>query len=55
MNKVELALIMTIIDKYTVTQTYNYACPDVTRIENVDKLKQEILNKYEEVMKDADN
>ena len=55
MTKIELALILQIIDTHTVKHTYNYGAPDTTRIDDVNKLKQHIIQKYEEVMKDANN
>ena len=53
MTKVELALILQIIDTHTVKKSYNYGAPDTTHIDDVNKLKQDIILKYEEVMKDA--
>ena len=51
MTKVELALILQIIDTHTEKYTYNYGAPDTKRISDVDKLKEDIVKKYEEVMK----
>lgn len=55
MTKVELALILQIIDTHTINRSYNYGAPDSKHIDDVDKLKEDIINKYEEVMKDANN
>ena len=51
MTKVELALILQIIDTHTITRSYNYGSPDTKHIDSVDNLKQDIISKYEEVMK----
>ena len=51
MTKVELALILQIIDTHTEKKTYNYGAPDTKHIDNVDKLKEDIIKKYEEIMK----
>lgn len=51
MTKLELALILQIIDTYTNTRTYNYGAPDTKHIDNVDKLKEDIISKYKEIMK----
>ena len=53
MTKVELALILQIIDTHTTKYSYNYGAPDSKHIDNVDKLKEDIISKYEEVMKDS--
>lgn len=53
MTKVEFALIMNIIDKHTVTKSYNYGAPNTTHIDNVEALKDDITKHYEEVMKDG--
>lgn len=55
MTKVELALILQIIDTHTIKHSYNYGAPDSKRIDDVDKLKKDIIIKYEEVMKDAND
>lgn len=53
MTKIELALILQIIDTHTKCYSPNYYPEDrVTRqIDDVDSLKEDIINKYEEVMK----
>lgn len=51
MTKVELALILQIIDTHTTKRTYNYGAPDTTHIDDVNKLKKDIILKYNEVMK----
>ena len=38
MTKVELALILKIIDAHSVKHTYNYGAPDSTYIDNVGEL-----------------
>ena len=55
MTKIELALILKIIDSHTTTHTYNYGAPDTTHIDDVGKLREDIVQHYEEVMKDANN
>ena len=52
MTKVELALILKIIDSHTTTHTYNYGAPDTTHIDDVGKLRADIIRHYEEVMKE---
>lgn len=55
MTKTELALILKIIDAHTTKQSYNYTCaPDTHIIHEVNKLKEDIIKHYEEVMKDSD-
>lgn len=51
MTKVELALVLQIIESHTVRRTYNYGAPDTKEIDNVDRLKQDIIKSYNEVMK----
>ena len=51
MTKLELALILQIIDTHTVKKSYNYGAPDTTHIDDVDKLKGDIISKYKEIMK----
>lgn len=53
MTKLELALIMQIIDTYTVKKTYNYGAPDTKSIEDVNGLKQTIIKKYDYIMKEG--
>lgn len=55
MTKVELALILQIIDTHTIKRSYNYGAPDTIEIKDVDLLKTDIIKQYEEVMKDANN
>lgn len=57
MTKVELALIMTIIDKHTTAYSPNYYPEDkiIREIKDVGLLKEDIIKHYEEVMKDVDN
>ena len=53
MSKVELALILQIIDTHTKCFSPNYY-PEgrvIKQIDDVDSLKEDIINKYEEVMK----
>lgn len=38
MTKVELALILQIIDTHTTKHSYNYGAPDSTHIDNVGEL-----------------
>lgn len=52
MTKVELALILQIIDTHTIKRSYNYGAPDTTHIDDVNKLKKDIMLKYEEVLKE---
>ena len=52
MTKLELALILKIIDTHTTTHTYNYGAPDTTHIDDVAKLRADIIQHYEEVMKE---
>lgn len=52
MTKVELALILQIIDTHTIKHSYNYGAPDSKHINDVDKLKEDIISKYKEVMKE---
>ena len=44
MTKVELALILQIIDTHTIKRSYNYGAPDTIEIDDVDKLKQHTRN-----------
>lgn len=55
MTKIELALILNMIDKHTTSYSPNYYPEDrVTKqIDDVDSLKEDIINKYEEVMKNV--
>lgn len=54
MTKVELALILQIIDTHTRYYSPNYYPEDrVTKqIDDVDSLREDIITKYEEVMKE---
>lgn len=53
MTKIELALILQIINTHTKCFSPNYYPEDkmTKQIDDVDKLKEEIISKYEEVMK----
>ena len=53
MTKVELALILQIIDTHTKCYSPNYYPEDriTKQIDDVDSLKEDIISKYEEVMK----
>ena len=53
MTKVELALILQIIDTHTKCFSPNYypECMAMKQIDDVDSLKEDIIKKYEEVMK----
>ena len=53
MTKVELALILQIIDTHTKCFSPNYYPEDrmTKQIDDVDSLKKDIISKYEEVMK----
>lgn len=53
MTKVELALILQIIDTHTKCYSPNYYPEDriIKQINDVDALKENIIQKYEEVMK----
>lgn len=53
MTKVELALILKIIDAHTVKRTYNYGAPDTFEIDNIDALKDDIERHYEQYMKEV--
>ena len=57
MNKLELALILNIIDKHTTSYSPNYYPEDkvIREIKDVDLLKVDIIKQYNEVMKDANN
>lgn len=57
MTKIELALILQIIDTHTKCFSPNYYPEDkvIKQIDDVNALKQHIIQKYEEVMKDANN
>ena len=52
MTKVELALILQIIDTHTKCFSPNYypECMAMKQIDDVDSLKEDIIKKYEEVM-----
>ena len=54
MTKVELALILKIIDTHTKCFSPNYYPEDkvIKQIDDVNSLKEDIISKYEEVMKD---
>lgn len=56
MNKLELALILNIIDKHTTSYSPNYYPENkvIREIKDVDLLKADIIKHYE-VMKDANN
>ena len=57
MTKIELALILNIIDKHTTSYSPNY-CPEdkvIREIKDVNLLKHDIIKHYEEIMKNADN
>lgn len=47
MTKVELALILKTIDAHTVHYSSNYSLAETIRIDNVDKLKKDIIQQYE--------
>lgn len=47
MTKVELALILKTIDAHTKRYSHNYGGPDTVQIDDVDKLKQDIIKQYE--------
>ena len=51
MTRVELALILKIIDAHTVTRSYNYGAPDSIHINDVRKLKDDIIMHYNDIMK----
>ena len=55
MTKIELALILNIIDKHTTSYSPNYYPEDkvIREIKDVDLLRDDIIKHYEEVMKDA--
>ena len=53
MKKVELALILKTIDAHSVKYTYTHQ-PQSIRIEDVAKLKQDIIHQYETFMKEGD-
>lgn len=53
MTKIELALILKIIDSHTITHTYNYGAPDTANIDDVGELRADIIRHYEEIMKDS--
>lgn len=57
MTKMELALIMSIIDKHTTSYSPNYYPEDkvIREIKNVDLLKADIVKHYEVVMKNAND
>ena len=57
MTKIELALILQIIDTHTKCFSPNYYLEDkvIKQIDDVGALKEDIINRYEEVMKDANN
>lgn len=57
MTKIELALILQIIDTHTKCFSPNYYPEDkvIKQIDDVEALKEDIIKKYEEVMKDANN
>jgi hypothetical protein len=55
MTKLELALILNIIDKHTIPYSPNY-CPEdkiIREIKDAEALKEDIVRHYEGVMKDA--
>ena len=54
MTKIELALILQIIDTHTNCYSPNYYPDDRIKkhIDDVDLLKEDIISKYEEVMKE---
>lgn len=52
MTKLELALILKIIDSHTTTHTYNYGAPDTTHIDDVGKLKADLIKHYNEYMRE---
>ena len=52
MTKIELALILKTIDAHTVKYTYNYQPGESIKIEDVAKLKQDIIHQYENFMKE---
>ena len=52
MTRLEFALILNIIDKHSTKYTYNYGKPDSYKIENVIKLKEDLMNHYEAVLSD---
>lgn len=55
MTKIELALILQIINTHTKCFSPNYYPEDkvIKQIDDVDALKEDIINKYDEVMKDS--
>jgi hypothetical protein len=55
MTKIELTLILQIIDTHTKCFSPNYYPEDrvMKQIDNVESLKEDIINKYEKVMKDS--
>ena len=53
MTKVELALILKTIDAHTVKHTYNYRPGESIKIEDVAKLKEDIIHQYENFMKEG--
>lgn len=53
MTKLEFGLIMALVDKYATTYTPNYRPDNVRRtIEDVDKLKADLIKHYNECMKE---
>jgi hypothetical protein len=53
MTKIELALILRIIDCHTKTYASNYYNgSDTKRIDNVNALKEDITRHYEQIMKE---
>ena len=57
MTKMELALILNIIDKHTTSYSPNYYPDDkiIREIKDVDLLKADIIKHYEGFMKDVNN
>lgn len=53
MTKVELALIISIIDKHTTSYSPNYYPEDkvIKQINDVEALKEDIVKHYNEIMK----
>lgn len=53
MTKIEFGLILALIDKHTTTHTPNYYLDNVRKsIEDVTELKADLINHYEEFMKE---
>lgn len=52
MTKVELALVLKTIDAHTTRHLHNYGPGEYVKIEDVAKLKADIIHQYENFMKE---